>query len=152
MTFIVYWERKNGSVIFFVRKKTLSEKMAVPEPNYCFLISLPTLAYKQIHFRPCPVSCGLQSAVKSVSRLVISDSLQPHRLWPARLLCPWDSPGKSTGVGSHSHLQWIFPTQGWNPGLPNYRLILYWLSHQPANSAGSPREDWLLGHQDAFRF
>ena len=29
---------------------------------------------------------------------------------PARLLCPWDSPGKSTGVGYHSFLQKIFPT------------------------------------------
>ena len=33
---------------------------------------------------------------------------------PARLLCPWDSPGKNTGVGSHSLLQGIFPTQGQN--------------------------------------
>ena len=30
---------------------------------------------------------------------------------------PWDSPGKNTGVGSHSFLQGIFPTQGLNPGL-----------------------------------
>ena len=27
-------------------------------------------------------------------------------------LCPWDSPGKNTGVGCHSLLQGIFPTQG----------------------------------------
>ena len=31
--------------------------------------------------------------------------LQPHRLQPARLLCPWDSPGKNTGVGCYSLLQ-----------------------------------------------
>ena len=31
----------------------------------------------------------------------VSDSLQPHGLWPTRLLPPWDSPGKSTGVGCH---------------------------------------------------
>ena len=30
---------------------------------------------------------------------VVSDSVRPQGLWPARLLCPWDSPGKSTGVG-----------------------------------------------------
>ena len=35
------------------------------------------------------------------SRLVISDSLQPHGLQPTRLLHPWDFPGKSTGVGCH---------------------------------------------------
>ena len=32
----------------------------------------------------------------------MSDSLQPRGLQPARLLCPWDSPGKNTGVGCHS--------------------------------------------------
>ena len=44
-------------------------------------------------------------------------SLRPHGLYPARLPCPLDSPGKSTGVGCHSLLQGLFPTQGWNPNL-----------------------------------
>ena len=61
---------------------------------------------------------------------LVSDSLQPHGLQPARLLCPWDSPGKNTGVGCHSLLQGIFPTQGSNPGLPHCRQTLYLLSHQ----------------------
>ena len=52
---------------------------------------------------------------KSESHSVLSDSLGPHGLQRARLLCPWDSPGKNTGVGSHSGLQGIFPTQGSNP-------------------------------------
>ena len=30
----------------------------------------------------------------------MSDSLQPYGLEPARLLCPWDFPGKDTGVSS----------------------------------------------------
>ena len=34
----------------------------------------------------------------------MSDSVQPHRQQPARL-CPWDSPGKNTGVGCHFLLQ-----------------------------------------------
>ena len=34
-----------------------------------------------------------------------------------RLLCPWDSPGKNTGVGCHFLLQGIFPIQGLNPNL-----------------------------------
>ena len=37
--------------------------------------------------------------------LVVSNSLQPHGLWPIRLPCPWDSPGKNTGVGCHFLLQ-----------------------------------------------
>ena len=47
--------------------------------------------------------------------------------------CPWNYPGQKTGVGSLSLLQGIFPTQGWNPGLPRCRRVLYQLSHQ-----GSP--------------
>ena len=31
----------------------------------------------------------------------MSDSVRPHGLQPTRLLCPWDFPGKSTGVGCH---------------------------------------------------
>ena len=42
---------------------------------------------------------------------VISDSLQPHWLYPARLLCPWISPGKNTRVSCHSLHQGIVPTQ-----------------------------------------
>ena len=38
--------------------------------------------------------------VKSESK-VVSDSSWPHGLQPTRLLCPWDFPGKSTGVGYH---------------------------------------------------
>ena len=41
----------------------------------------------------------------------------PHGLYPTRLLCPWDSPGKNIGVGCHSLLHGIFPTQGLNPSL-----------------------------------
>ena len=43
---------------------------------------------------------------------------------PARLLCPWNSPGKNTGVGGHSLLQGIFPTQESNPGLLHCRQSL----------------------------
>ena len=35
------------------------------------------------------------------SCFVVSNSLRPHGLQPTRLLCPWDFPGKSTGVGCH---------------------------------------------------
>ena len=36
---------------------------------------------------------------------VVSNSSRPHGLQPPRLLCPWDFPGKSTGVGCHHLLQ-----------------------------------------------
>ena len=64
---------------------------------------------------------------------VMSDSLQPHRLEPTRLLCPWNSPGKNTGVGCHFLLQRIFLTQGSNPSLLHWQGDSLLLSHQ-----GSP--------------
>ena len=36
---------------------------------------------------------------------VVSNSVRPHRRQPTRLPCPWDSPGKNTGVGCHFLLQ-----------------------------------------------
>ena len=45
----------------------------------------------------CCVLCSVGS--------VVSISLQLYGLWPARLLCPWDSPGKHTGVGCHALLR-----------------------------------------------
>ena len=39
---------------------------------------------------------------------VMSDSAQPYGLQPARLFCPWDSPGKSIGVGCHGLPHEIF--------------------------------------------
>ena len=42
--------------------------------------------------------------------LVVSNSSWPHRLYPTKLLCPWNFPGKNTGVGCL--LQGIFLTQG----------------------------------------
>ena len=35
----------------------------------------------------------------------MSDSVRPHRRQPTRLPCPWDSPGKNTGLGYHFLLQ-----------------------------------------------
>ena len=63
------------------------------------------------------------------SRWVVSNSLQPQGLYS-----PWNSAGQSTGVGSLSLLQEIFPTQELNRGLLYCRWILYQLSHK-----GTPR-------------
>ena len=47
----------------------------------------------------------------------------------ARLLCPWNSPGKNPGVGCHSLLQEIFPIHRSKLGLLHCRPIIYHLSH-----------------------
>ena len=48
---------------------------------------------------------------------VVSDSLWPHGLLPTRPLCPWDSPGKNSGLDFHFLLQGTFLTQWLNPHL-----------------------------------
>ena len=67
---------------------------------------------------PLPGPCSLELSpvrlrVCSVAS-VMSDFLQRYGLLPSRLLCPWDSPGKHTGMGCHALLQ---GTQGLNPCL-----------------------------------
>ena len=64
-------------------------------------------------------SSGLRVCCCSVA----SNSLRPHRLQPARLLCPWDFPGKNTGGGCNFLLQEIFPVQGLKPSLS---YLLHW--------------------------
>ena len=59
-------------------------------------------------------TCGISESCS------VSDSLQPDALYS-----PWNSLGQNTGVDSCSLLQGIFPTQGWNPDLPQCRWILY---------------------------
>ena len=61
----------------------------------------------------------------SETRSVVSNSLQPHGLYS-----PWDSLGQNTGMGIHSLLQGIFPTQRSNQGLLHCRWILYQLIHE----------------------
>ena len=65
--------------------------------------------------------CGL--ATKSCPTLVTSRTV-------ACLLCPWDFPGKNTGVGCHALFQGIFPTQESNQGLLHCRQIIYQLSYE----------------------
>ena len=52
---------------------------------------------------------------------------------PARLLCPWDSPGKNTGVSCHALLQEIFPSQGLNPRL---LCLLHWQTGTTSATCG----------------
>ena len=46
---------------------------------------------------------------------VVPDSVQPYEVWPARLLCPWDSLGKNTGVGCHAPPPGDLPHPGVEP-------------------------------------
>ena len=66
---------------------------------------------------------------------VMSDSLRPHGPQPTRLLCPWNFPGKNTGLGCHFFLQGIFLTLGSNLHL---LCLLHWQAHSlPLAPSGS---------------
>ena len=73
---------------------------------------------------------GFRAPCLCAKSLRLCQTLQLYGPWPTRLLCPWDSPGKNTGVGCHFLLQEIFQTQRLNPGLLHCRQTLYHLSHQ----------------------
>ena len=74
-------------------------------PNRTSLVAHTT---ERLHFASWPmISCCL-ARLCCVSHSVMSDSLQPHGLWPTRPLDPLNSPGKNIGVGCHSLLQGIF--------------------------------------------
>ena len=57
--------------------------------------------------------CGVAQSRTRLKQLSSSSSSSSS----SRLLCPWDSPGKNTGMCCHALLQGIFPTQGPNPSL-----------------------------------
>ena len=50
------------------------------------------------------IQAAAAAAAKSLQSC-LTDSVRPHRWQPTRLPCPWDSPGKNTGVGFHLLLQ-----------------------------------------------
>ena len=63
---------------------------------------------RQEHWSGLPFPSPMHEGEKwKWSRSIVSDPQRPHGLQPTRVLCPWDFPGKSTGVGCHCllHLQ-----------------------------------------------
>ena len=89
-----------------------------------------------------------------LSHSVMSDFLWPHGLQPTRLLCPWDFPGKNTGVGCHSLLQGSFDP-GLKPASPAWQAYSLPLRHLrnpgstwccPNASYGPMDKGWEGGH------
>ena len=78
MTLLMWWDYHKGSSHTQLLTVPKSHPMQWVEPCVCVCVCV------------CALSCI---------------SLQPHGLQPTRLLYPWDSPGKNTGVGCHFLLQ-----------------------------------------------
>ena len=86
----------------------------------------------------CP--WGNQMRVCEVSS-VVSDSMQSSE--PARLLCPWDCPGKNTRMGCHALPRGNLLTQGSNPHLLH---LLHCSGFFPTEPLGKPRKWNTLKH------
>ena len=90
---------------------------------------------------------------KGKSCSVVSDSMRPCGMQPTRLLCSWNSPGKNTGVGSHSLHQGTFLTQGANLSLLQCSQIFYHLIHQGSPTSEEPNtEDYILDNSIYVKF
>ena len=79
-------------------------------------------------FYDCIKLCVCVCVLVALLRPALCD---PHG--PVRLLCPWNSPGKNTGMGSQFHLQGIFPDLGFEPRSPALQA-----DSLPSESSGKP--------------
>ena len=77
---------------------------------------------------------------------VVSDSVRPHRRQPTRLPCPWDSPGKNTGVACHFLLQYM-KVKVKGKSLSRVRLLAtpWTAAFQAPQSMGFSRQEYWSG-------
>ena len=106
-------------------------------PYILFVCALSPFSH--VRLSAAPLTVGHQAPLwetESGSRSVVFDfCVTTPWIMHARLLCPWNSPGKNTGLGiaipfSRGSCQPRDQTQGSNLGLLHCRQILYHLSHQ----------------------
>ena len=120
---VKYWER---SEVFHVIYKPCWEIKSIPllllllsrfsrvrlcaTPCTAAHQAPPSLGFsRQEHWNGLPFPSPMGESEKwKGSCSVVSDSSRPHGLQPTRLLHPWDSPGKSTGVGRHCLLRSLY--------------------------------------------
>ena len=86
-------------------------------------------AATQLGSQNSQIYLGMKFVIIVLSCSVTSDSLLPHGLKPARLLCPGDFPGKNTGVSCSFLLQRIFLTRRLNLCLLRWQADSLLLSH-----------------------
>ena len=104
--------------------------------DWAISLSLFTFMHRRRKWQPTPVFLPGESQGQ---RSLVGFCLWGHRVghnWSnlaaaaGLYLCPWNSPGKNTGVGCHFLLQGIFPTKRLNLTLLPCRQIVYLLSHR----------------------
>ena len=105
-----YWEEKEIGRLAVNRVHDFSLVVSLPAKKRSLYSSCWALLLSQgVRAPPSGLSTlfNWKKERRKWSRSVVSDSLRPHGLQPTRLLCPWDFPGKSTGVGRHYSSLWV---------------------------------------------
>ena len=132
---------------------TLCDPMDCSTPGFHVLHCLPEFAQTHVHWvgdaiqpfhpplPPSPPVLNLPQHQGLFQWVVCSHQVAKvlelsQGLWLTRLLCPWGSPGRNTGMGCHFLLQGIFPIQGLNLHL--LRLLHWQLDPLPLHHLGSP--------------
>ena len=121
---IIFCRERFLTLAFYARQENLKCRRKVSNVTFGFHFCRSTKS---------PAFPGDCVCVIHVSHSVVFNSLRPQGLYPSGLLCPWNSPGKNTGVNCHSLLQGILLTQESKSGFLNCSQILYHLNRQ-----GSP--------------
>ena len=114
--FLIYLPQSDGTEC---HNPIISEKSVLPcEIPFWGSLLWGIFGWQEcVHYSSYSYCCCLVTSVMSAS-------VWPYGLQPARLPCPWDSLDKSARVGCHALLQGIFLTQGSNLGLLHFRQIL----------------------------
>ena len=106
----------------------MGTKFPLQDEKFSGCMLVMTTQRSELYQRGC-VCVHAHAHTRALSQVRLCDS----GLLSASLLCPWDSPGKNTGVGCHFLFQGILPTQESNSCLLNWQEDSLPLSHQ-----GSP--------------
>ena len=115
---VVLWNLLSVQLIFWW---ICGGESDLPVLVLCHLRTAPSICVSNTQTSESANMLYYQVGSESVSRSVVPDSLKPHGLLSARVLCPWNSPGKNTGVCCHSLLQGIFLSQGLSMSLLHWQ-------------------------------
>ena len=149
---IFFWKELLENLFCYFSHSTVAAKSLQSCPTLCDPIdSSPSGSpfpgfSRQEHWSGLPFPSPMHESEKwKWSRSVVSDSSRPHRLQPARLLCPWGLPGKSTGVGCHCLLRQHRILHSWSPPWVPFRVCSDQISRSVMSDSLQPQGQQVQG-------
>ena len=121
------------AILLYICVCPFFSRFFTPIVYYIILSGIPCAMQKALVGYLCCCCCCCVASV-------VSDSVRPHRWQPTRLLCPWDSPCKNTGVGCHFLLQlfWSTSLQLGTIRCSRLTLDIYCLRHRVSSLSNHP--------------